>query len=61
MEREKNNTIIDYSKKKVNKRKKPANLSYLKMTRDASREILQKQKKFLRIRKEYKWKMCDML
>jgi hypothetical protein len=59
MEREKNNTRIDYNKrKKVNKSKKPANLSYLKMTRDLSKK---RTKKFLRIRKEYKWKMYDLL
>lgn len=46
MERKKNNTRIDYNKrKKVTKRKKPANLSYLKMRQDASRKILQKKKR----------------
>jgi len=65
MERENNNTRIDYNKKKVNKRKKPANLSYLQndarcFTRDPSK-TKKRTKKFLRIRKEYKWKMSDLL
>jgi hypothetical protein len=53
MEGEKNNTRIDYSKRKKSKRKKPANLSCLKMPRDASREILQKKehKKFSKNKK----------
>lgn len=46
MEREKNNTRIDYNKrKKVTKRKKPANLSYLKTSKMLHARSFKKKKK----------------